>query len=486
MDWEPAGLPLVWAPPLQINYGSVWRRWQRHCSSAGSRAPSRGCYYRPVGRHRCSRQCGGCGGEGGCRAVAEAAVAAAAAAAAVLTRRLTWGRKLVRLRCFSRTRGRKALSQPNTRVTHARAQIRTGLPPACRALRCHTGLPYVLQVAALCHTDLYLCYNTYFRVEPSTSVTGSSAAAPEPAAAEGGGQGGGGAGEGGGGGEYSNYGYESYGYDGGGGGGYGYDELVAGEAGNVGGSTIGGPGEIGAMDMGQSAGEDLNPGAAVGAASGPAANGMAAEQQSAAATGGAGGDGFDQWLAAFEARVQDRYHQHYAPRAAAAFTQAEQQLAAALASWPDVRAGGWVGGWVHASLAQCLTVGVTNPTGGPSVQTLTITRALRHARIGGVGGTPAQRQQARQLRSFLNARLYAAAYRSAQLSYGSAYLDAVIGLALYGKIAVRVRHACGCGTAQPHCCCPCLVSFPTAPTQGPSQQLASVTPSHLISHFTLY
>eukprot|EP00198_Chlamydomonas_reinhardtii_P005767 XP_001695103.1 predicted protein [Chlamydomonas reinhardtii] len=140
VDWEPAGLPLVWAPPLQINYGSVWRRWQRHCSSAGSRAPSRGCYYRPV--------------------------------------------------------------------------------------------------AALCHTDLYLCYNTYFRVEPSTSVTGSSAAAPEPAAAE-----------------------------------------------------------------------------------------------------------------------------------------------------------------------------------------------------GGVGGTPAQRQQARQLRSFLNARLYAAAYRSAQLSYGSAYLDAVIGLALYGKIA---------------------------------------------------
>ncbi|KAG2428191.1 hypothetical protein HXX76_011871 [Chlamydomonas incerta] len=256
-------------------------------------------------------------------------------------------------------------------------------------LEARAGLPYVLQVAALCYTDLYLCYNSYFRVEPFSSVVGSSAAAPSAAEA------GGGEGEGGGG-EYGGYGY-GYGYEYGGGGGYEYDELVAGEAGNVGGDTGEGPGEIGSMDMGQSADPAVDPDATAGAGAVAAGTGGAQQQSAARQQLGRGPGGFDQWLAAFEARVQDRYRQHYAPRAAAAFTRAEQQLQAALASWPD---------------------------------------AVSRAGTAGAGaGTPAQRQQAQQLRAFLNARLYAAAYRSAQLSYSSAYMDAVIGLALYGKIA---------------------------------------------------
>ncbi|GLC58491.1 hypothetical protein PLESTB_001366900 [Pleodorina starrii] len=57
----------------------------------------------------------------------------------------------------------------------------------------------------------------------------------------------------------------------------------------------------------------------------------------------------------------------------------------------------------------------------------------------------ALRVQGDLIRRTLNARLYSAAYRSAALSYASAYLDAVIGLALYDKIAVRctnITHAC--------------------------------------------
>ncbi|KXZ45642.1 hypothetical protein GPECTOR_52g42 [Gonium pectorale] len=203
-------------------------------------------------------------------------------------------------------------------------------------------LPLAVRRFLVCRTDLYLCYNLYFRVEPSanTDTSGINSAGGE------GGDGGGGGGSGGG------AMGQSAPSD---------DEVGGGRAG--GGWLRGGGGGGSGPGFGNWPGGGLR---------------------------GGRGD-FRGWLASFEGAMRQAYAGR-TQRAATRFAAMQSEVDAAVASL--------------------------------------------EARY------PAMAAQAGLLRRALNARLYAAAYRSAALAYSSAYLDAVIGLALYGtnELAINPRY----------------------------------------------